>query len=466
METPSDTDHSPARAVDMVLEAIRHAVSSGVGAGHAQLPHQLAEADFSPSALGARQDADPSWWNLERRGASFVDVDFSNRDLHRVNMYRADLRRASFDGAKAQEIDFRSTCLSDASLQDADLRFANLTTADLRGADLDRADLWRAGMGKADLSEASLRDVRMAGATLEAATLDRVNATGADFEGAILGGASLRDATAPRSNFRDADLDGAQLQGGMFFGADFSGARLRGADLSGASLGSVSFRNAILKNAVLRDLQLSDCDMTGAFLAGAKLEGAEIAQRQLGGKVGEELERDYEGARRAYRGLRQAFEALGDDRAASWAYRRMQRMQRRQHKAAAVAAWKRKDLGVALVEGTRSIRDLFVEWTCDYGDSVGRVMLSLLAVFVVFGVIYGVTGSVVSTAAAGGPPVVIRSPYRVSVFALTALLTGGNPGDLQPRNDFAQILIGSQAFLGIALTGLLGFVVGTKIRRS
>lgn len=466
MLDPSDANGSPARIVELVLETLREAASSGAGPANARMPEQLAGTDFSPAVLSKRPDPDPSWWDPERRGASFVDVDFSDRDLRNANMFRADLRRSCFDGAKAQEIDLRSTCLFEASFQNADLRFANLTAADLRCADLDHADLWRAGIGRADLTDASLRGVRMAGATLEGSKLDRVNATDADFEGAMLASASLREATASRSNFRDADLDGAQMQGGLFFAADFSGARLRDADLSGASLGSASFRNAILKNAVLCDLQLSDCNMTGVSLAGAKLTGAEISQSQFGSKIGEELQGDFEGARRAYRGLRRAFEDLGDARAASWAYRRMQRMQRRQHWADAVAAWRRKDLRTAVAEGASWIRDLFVEWTCDYGDSVGRVILSLFAVFAVFGVIYGVTGSVVTTSPFGGPDIVVRSPFRIAVFALTALMTGGNPGDLQPRNDFVQILIGVQAFLGIAFTGLLGFVVGTKTRRT
>lgn len=143
----------------------------------------------------------------------------------------------------------------------------------------------------------------------------------------------------------------------------------------------------------------------------------------------------------------------------------MQRMQRRQRWALAVAAWRKKDRRTAAVEGASSIRDLFVDWICDYGDSIGRVLLSLLTVFSVFGVVYGLTGSIVAASPDGGPDVVVRSPARVAVFTLTALLTGGNPGDLQPSNDLVQLLIGVEAFLGIALTGLLGFVVGAKIRR-
>ena len=36
---------------------------------------------------------------------------------------------------------------------------------------------------------------------------------------------------------------------------------------------------------------------------------------------------------------------------------------------------------------------------------------------------------------------------------------------LQPRDHFVHFLTGVQALFGISLTGLLGFVVGNRIRR-
>ena len=45
------------------------------------------------------------------------------------------------------------------------------------------------------------------------------------------------------------------------------------------------------------------------------------------------------------------------------------------------------------------------------------------------------------------------------------MTTVGPSGGLQPRGDLTLALMGTQAFLGVALTGLLGFVLGNRIRR-
>lgn len=50
-------------------------------------------------------------------------------------------------------------------------------------------------------------------------------------------------------------------------------------------------------------------------------------------------------------------------------------------------------------------------------------------------------------------------------FSLSAMTTLESAG-LEPRNGLVELVAGSQALLGIALTGLLGFVVANRIRRS
>jgi hypothetical protein len=41
-----------------------------------------------------------------------------------------------------------------------------------------------------------------------------------------------------------------------------------------------------------------------------------------------------------------------------------------------------------------------------------------------------------------------------------------SPIDLEPTSDLVGLIAGLEAFLGVALTGLLGFVVGYRIRRG
>ena len=53
----------------------------------------------------------------------------------------------------------------------------------------------------------------------------------------------------------------------------------------------------------------------------------------------------------------------------------------------------------------------------------------------------------------------------MAIFSLLVMTTGSPEGGLAPRGDLTLLLMGVHAFLGIALTGLLGFVLGNRIRR-
>ncbi len=111
--------------------------------------------------------------------------------------------------------------------------------------------------------------------------------------------------------------------------------------------------------------------------------------------------------------------------------------------------------------------DQLVEWLCDYGESVPRVLVSLLVLYVVFAVIYGLTGSVVREVetATGVVRVPTRNALDLAIFGLLAMTTGSIGMRLLPANDLALVLVGIHLFLGVALIGLLGFVLGNRIRR-
>jgi hypothetical protein len=104
---------------------------------------------------------------------------------------------------------------------------------------------------------------------------------------------------------------------------------------------------------------------------------------------------------------------------------------------------------------------------CDYGESVRRVLGSLAAVYATFTLIYALTGSVVREVEIPGGSVRVptRNPVVLAIFSLLVMTTGSPEGGLAPRGDFTLLLMGVHAFLGIALTGLLGFVLGNRIRR-
>ncbi len=96
-----------------------------------------------------------------------------------------------------------------------------------------------------------------------------------------------------------------------------------------------------------------------------------------------------------------------------------------------------------------------------------RVLGSLAVVYVVFTLIYILAGSVVREVEMAGEAVrmITRHPAKVAVFSLLVMTSGSPEGGLAPRGDPTLFLMGVQTFLGIALTGLLGFVLGNRIRR-
>src|SRR5262249_53449420 len=172
--------------------------------------------------------------------------------------------------------------------------------------------------------------------------------------------------------------------------AEVTGAELRGAVLTGANL-----REAVLRDARLQEVDLSQCEIARISLGGAKLDDTQLRLNQLEGAIGEELSGDFERAAQGYLALERNFEGLGDHDAASWAYRRRRRMQKREALAQARAAWSTRQWRRAFGRFAQYACDQFVEWMCDYGESVPRVLASLAVVYVAFTLIYALSGSVV-----------------------------------------------------------------------
>ncbi len=383
------------------------------------------------------------WWNVERqtidlrradlRGASLRRATFARALLEEARFTGADLAGANFREAVLAEVDFRGAMLEEADLQGASLRFARLHDAILEGAKLRRADLW-----------------------------------GVQGAGAVLVGADLRGATLTEANLEGADLRQADLRGAVLKQANLRGANLQGADLQDAVLGGTDLEGAVLQEARLQGVILSHCRIAGAHLSDAWLERTRLQREQLGGAIGEERAHEYEMARRGYLALERNFETLGDPDAARWAYLKKRRMQKRDARRRARAAVHHRHWGAALRWYVQYRSDQFVEWLCDYGESVWRVFGTLLTVYLLFFFIYAVTGTVVRVEQT--PNGTVRTPTDnpadLALFSLTAMTSPGNPPDwLLPANNVGYLLTGFQALLSIFLTGLLGFVAGNRIRR-
>ncbi len=404
-----------------------------------------------------------AWWDTEREGVN----------LERVDLTAANLRRADLEGANLRGATLTGALLSGANLREALLDDADLERADLANARLERAALGAARLGGAMLEDADLRGASMRFADLTDALLEGADLRGADLWGGTLSNARLEGANLSGATLTDANLAGAHLTGAMLRDAnlgqaDLRGARLERTDLSGANLRGVNLRDAVLTEARLRDADLSHCDLTHVHLAGAWMAKARLNLEQLGGAIGEELAGQYEAARLGYLVLERNFEELGDYAAARWAYYRKRVMGKREalrraREAGGARRWR------AAGAGFRDFAmDQLVEWVCGYGESVARVVGTLLFVYLLFSFVYLATGSIVEVNDAVSPPVrtTTHNPIDALIFSLLALTTSGSPAvALQPSSKAVHLLTGLQALLGIGLTGLLGFVVGNRIRR-
>jgi hypothetical protein len=334
--------------------------------------------------------------------------------------------------------------------------------------DLSGATLQRTLLEGADLRKAVLRFVRGAGCILEDAKLQGADLWGAEMEGADLRGADLQGATLEEANLQGADLAGVDFRGAVLNRANLRRANLRGADLRGAVLGGTNLEGAILRDAKLQELELTDCSLTHVNTCGARLEKTRLEQEQLGGAIGEEVSGEYGQALKGYLALERNFDELGDHNAARWAYQRRRRMEKREVLRQARAAWSDHRWGTAARSALKYAGDQLVEWVCDYGESVWRVLGTLLVVYILFVHLYGLTGTVlrVEETTAGKIKAPTYDLKDLAIFSLTAMTAPGSPPDyLLPRNELAYLLAGGQTILSIFLTGLMGFVAGNRIRR-
>src|SRR6185369_3543015 len=116
--------------------------------------------------------------------------------------------------------------------------------------------------------------------------------------------------------------------------------------------------------------------------------------------------------------------ALGDSDAVSWAYRKKRRMQKRAAREEARVAWSRRNWRSAAAGYARYAGDQVTEWLSDYGDSVPRVLCCMLVVYLLFLLLYGLTGSVVRVelTPTGMSRVPTRSLADLAVFTMFSMI--------------------------------------------
>ena len=373
-------------------------------------------------------------------------LDLSGKDLSGIDLsmeaLAVDLRKVRVNApgktpvwSFGKGINLLGANLVDAKLQEANLHAAQLQGAILSGANLQEANLWGANLQ---------------GANLWVANLQEANLDAAQLQGAILWGAKLREA-----NLREAQLQGADLLGADLQGANLYDANLQGAGLSRAHIEKVDFSVA--------------ADLEGAHFYNAFMDDTRMKREQLGGAIGEELEGTYSEAKEAYLALKNNFAEIGRYDDATWAYLKERRMEKLKAFQKAKDAWREHDWRVAIAHGTKVAVEQFVELLCDYGEGLGRVAGSLIALWLAFAFSYGRIAGVWGPWQDTGEEMIryiTQNPIDLLSFSLGAMTTL-LPSGLEPRPILAmRILMPLEALIGIFLVALLGFVAGNRIRRS
>ncbi len=421
----------------------------------------LSRLDCGPAALdGFAGEGDaPAWRDLESGGLALAQANLSRARLDEIDLGGANLRGATLAGAIG-----RSARFSGAILEEADLR----------DTDLSGADFTHIVAGQVRLSDAMLEDARFGGAAMRFADLSKALLDGADFTGADLWGTDFTGADADDTVFRNARLDEAKLADTNLTQADFEGAsltkavltgsRLRGASFTGAKLDGADFSGADLSDTNLVRLNLATCHLRHARFSGAWLNGTRMHVEQLGGAVGEEVDGAFAAAQTSYLALEQNWKSIGDQDAASWAYKRGRRMGRHQAGAQAKAAWVARDMTGLTRHGYRWIADRFVEWLCDYGESLSRITRAFVLLIVVFAVLFGMTGGLFIVEGPEAGPT--YNPIDLMSYSALNMMTANPPEiGLKPTGRVTNLLVGIEGAVGIILMGLFGFVLGNRLRR-
>jgi uncharacterized protein YjbI with pentapeptide repeats len=308
-----------------------------------------------------------------------------------------------------------------------DLSGLDLSGEDLSGLDLSGYDLSRANMVHVKLTGSNLGWAKLVDTNLHKAVL-----TDCEMVGADLTGANLSECSAERAGLGATSLVGASMIGANLRHGTLSEANLTGADLRAATLETCNIRSA---------------DMTGATLTRADLQGADLQQSNVMGA---------------------SFEVANLQRARLLGIRNYTQ-----------ANWIGTDIREIDLRGAYLIRRfisdenylyefrsrskyhavLYRLWwlTSDCGRSLLRWTLCVVAVTVLFAVLYA------ATEVDYGRYRTLFSPLYYSVVTLTTL----GYGDVVPASGQAQVIASIQAVLGyVGLGGFLSILANKMARRA
>lgn len=373
------------------------------------------------------------------------------------------------------------------------------------GPELTHLDLSNIDLSEMDLRYIKLLHCNLSGAKLNSTRLDGAFLFGCDFSQIDSWVGSFRC-----TSFRQCYIVNSRFMHGRFEGASFAHSNLENTKLINSyhDRDTWFFKTRLhrtnLQEAHLEKVNLKEArTLFGVKLHLARLEGTELDYSLFGGKIGEELEREFVQAARTYSAIKANLEAAGHYNQAARAY-----VKERQMEKAASAPWNARRLcGAAELgdeheysqEHSRLVRtklgarwwnprtwwfylrhtakwasDWVVELLCSYGESVRRVLFWMGAILFVIGpTLIRLLGGLEWTGDNRQIYYALSKPFQRWAYAyfqyvlyMIDTFTTAGFAELEPVNDLVRLASGFVALLGIFLAGLLGFVAGNRIRHS
>jgi len=273
-------------------------------------------------------------------------------------------------------------------------------------------------------------------------------------------------------NLRNADLSQADFKNTNLFHSDISNANLIGCNLEGSDLTGVNFTHSDLTQANLKKARLWHGDLSYSNIAEADLSEADLWKcplysarlwhtelkdikslttqnfarppRGFLSKIDEKIEeRGILSAEESYRDLKKYFMENGRYKDASWASFKEKTMEK---------CWLKKNKNLAYFPHA------LMGVLCGYGEKPNRVILSSLAIIVLYGITYYLLKAITTSYAALGDYSIGDCVYY-SIITFTTL----GYGDFIPKeNVYYRLLAGSEAFIGAFMIGLFVFTLSRK----
>ena len=315
---------------------------------------------------------------------------------------------------------------------------------DLHGLDFEGVRLERVvfSRGRTEDDPARLEGANLRGATLVECKLARCDLSNVDLRGAVLKDCDLRYVTTRRTNFDETEIRGCDFYRAYFDAATiFSPAVLERVSLGRAALGGLTAitREHFENRPLIQEL---DLDHYRKFLRETEADSPpETLETRARGRIDQ--------AAQTYRALSALWASQGLLGDSGWAYARSREYERRS------ASSRRREPRQLL----KWIGLTLANAICGYGLRLERVVASIAALVLLPAGLFALLGGIEDNH-------IPTRRFGQTLIYSAGHLAGTAPDRLKAVHAAAEVAAIGQTFVGIALLGLLGFVLGNVIRSA